>query len=457
MINDNKMTASELRGTWGLGTVFSLRMLGMFMVLPVMTTYGMTLPDATSTLVGVAIGIYGLTQAFFQIPFGLISDRIGRKFMIVGGLILFSLGSLLAAFSQSIWGIIIGRALQGSGAIASAIMALLSDLTREQHRTKAMACIGVSFGISFAIAMILGPMITHAFGLHFLFGIIAFLSLLGIVITLTVVPSTDRHVLNRESGMVKSSITKVLNNRRLLKLNFGIMCLHMLLMLTFVALPSALERAGLPAVNHWILYLVTMLISFAAVLPIILYAEMKRRIRSVLILCVTVLLIAEVILWSSNKHLWSIISGVQCFFVVFNVMEALLPSLISKEAPAGYKGTAMGVYATSQFIGVAIGGCLGGWLFDMKGTSAVFAACALVAFIWLIVSTTMREPPYVSSLRILISRRVLEDSDLLNRIKAQAGVTEVLLVKEEQSAYIKVDTKKTNRRQLEELIHLGKS
>ena len=452
-MNDNKMTPLELRATWGLGTVFSLRMLGMFMVLPVLTTYGMALSGASEALIGIAIGIYGLAQAIFQIPFGLVSDRIGRKPLIVGGLLIFALGSVIAAMSDSIWGIILGRALQGSGAIAAAVMALLSDLTREQNRTKAMAFIGVSFGITFAIAMVLGPIVTHAFGLHALFWAIAILALLGIVITLAVVPDADSHVLNRESSIVKGSVSKVLSNSRLLKLNFGIMCLHILLMSSFVALPQIMANAGLAPAQHWKVYLVTMLISFAAVVPFIIYAEVKRRMKQVFMGCVAVLFAAEMVLWSAGHNLWVIIAGVQLFFIAFNVMEAILPSLISKESPAGYKGTAMGIYSTSQFIGVAIGGSLGGWLFGMEGASMVFAAGSVIALVWFGVSTTMQEPPYVSSLRITLSELAVKDSALEERIRAQPGVTEAVVVRAERSAYIKVDTKKTNRSQLEELVN----
>ncbi|CNE72250.1 putative transporter [Yersinia rohdei] len=452
-MNDNKMTPLELRATWGLGTVFSLRMLGMFMVLPVLTTYGMALSGASEALIGIAIGIYGLAQAIFQIPFGLVSDRIGRKPLIVGGLLVFALGSVIAAMSDSIWGIILGRALQGSGAIAAAVMALLSDLTREQNRTKAMAFIGVSFGITFAIAMVIGPIVTHAFGLQALFWGIAILALLGIVITLAVVPDAERHVLNRESSIVKGSVSKVLNNSRLLKLNFGIMCLHILLMSSFVALPQIMASAGLPPAQHWIVYLVTMLVSFAAVVPFIIYAEVKRRMKQVFVGCVAVLFAAEVVLWSAGQQLWIIIAGVQLFFIAFNVMEAILPSLISKESPAGYKGTAMGIYSTSQFIGVAIGGSLGGWLFGMQGAGIVFAAGAVIALVWFFISTTMQEPPYVSSLRITLSELAVKDSALEERIKAQPGVTEAVVVAAEHSAYIKVDTKKTNRSQLEQLVN----
>ncbi|BFO08622.1 Inner membrane transport protein yajR [Serratia rubidaea] len=452
-MNDNTMTPLERRATWGLGTVFSLRMLGMFMVLPVLTTYGMALNGASETLIGIAIGIYGLAQAVFQIPFGLISDRIGRKPLIVGGLLVFALGSAIAALSDSIWGIILGRALQGSGAIAAAVMALLSDLTREQNRTKAMAFIGISFGITFAIAMVLGPVITHALGLHALFWMIAALALCGIVITLLVVPSADRHVLNRESSMVRGSFSKVLNNPRLLKLNLGIMCLHILLMSSFVALPLAMEKAGLAASSHWIVYLVTMLVSFVSVVPFIIYAEKKRRMKQVFMGCVAVLFAAELVLLISGQHLWGIIAGVQLFFMAFNVMEAILPSLISKESPAGYKGTAMGVYSTSQFIGVAIGGSLGGWLYGLHGAGLVFIAGALIAAGWFIISSTMQEPPYVSSLRITLSELAAKDTSLASRLQAQPGVAEAIVVPEERSAYVKVDTKQTNRGQLETLVN----
>jgi len=451
-MNDNKMTPGELRATWGLGTVFSLRMLGMFMVLPVLTTYGMALQGASEALIGLAIGIYGLAQAIFQIPFGLLSDRIGRKPLIVGGLTIFVLGSVIAALADSIWGIILGRALQGSGAIAAAVMALLSDLTREQNRTKAMAFIGVSFGVTFAIAMVLGPIITHNLGLHALFWMIAALAIAGIALTIWVVPDSKHHVRNRESGMVKDCFRKVMVNPKLLKLNFGIMCLHILLMSTFVALPRQLEAAGFPAQNHWKIYLVTMLISFASVVPFIIYAEVKRRMKRVFLFCVALLVIAEIMLWGAGPHFWDIVVGVQIFFLAFNLMEALLPSLISKEAPAGYKGTAMGIYSTSQFIGVAIGGSLGGWLDGFFDSQTVFLAGALLAMVWLLIASTMQEPPYVSSIRVAIPDDVTIDEALQQRLLAKEGVSEVLVVAEERSAYVKIDSKVTNRFEIEQAV-----
>ncbi|WP_434525680.1 MFS transporter [Photorhabdus asymbiotica] len=451
-MNDNKMTPLELRATWGLGSVFSLRMLGMFMVLPVLTTYGLNLKGSSEALIGIAIGIYGLTQAIFQIPFGLLSDKIGRKPLIIGGLILFVFGSIIAALGDSIWNIIIGRALQGAGAISAAIMALLSDLTREQNRTKAMAFIGISFGVTFAIAIVLGPILTHAIGLNGLFWGITILASCGILITLFAVPSTDKRILNRESGIVRHNFHTVLADSQLLKLNFGILSLHTLLMASFVALPLAMQKAGFPAPQHWKVYLITMLISFLSVLPFIIYAEKKRRMKQVFLLCIAMLFIAEIVLWLAGLHLWVIFIGIQIFFIAFNIMEAILPSLISKEAPAGYKGTAMGVYSTSQFLGVALGGSLGGWLYELKGAPLVFMAGIALTIIWFIVSTTMKQPSYVSSIRISLPQNIVNKALLEQKILIQPGVCEVVIVLEECSAYIKVDTKQTSRAQLEQLI-----
>jgi MFS family permease len=331
-------------------------------------------------------------------------------------------------------------------------MALLSDLTREQNRTKAMAFIGISFGVTFAIAMVLGPIVTHALGLHALFWMIALLASSGIVITLLVVPSASNHMLNRESGIVKGSFRAVLANSRLVKLNFGIMCLHILLMSSFVALPGEFEQAGFPAEQHWKVYLVTMLIAFCGVIPFIIYAEVKRQMKRVFIACVAIILIAEIVLWGAGNHFWTQVLGVQLFFIGFNLMEAILPSLVSKESPPGYKGTAMGVYSTSQFIGVAIGGSLGGWLYGHFDASTVFVVGAFIAVVWLLVSCTMQEPPYVSSLRIVLHDDITDTAALEKRLRAQPGVAAVFIVPEERSAYVKIDSKVTNRPELEALV-----
>ncbi len=281
---------------------------------------------------------------------------------------------------------------------------------------------------------------------------IAVLATLGILLTLWVVPNSENHVLNRESGMVKGCFSKVLANKKLLKLNIGIMCLHILLMSTFVALPHQLEAAGYPTADHWKIYLVTMLIAFASVVPFIIYAEVKRRMKRVFVFCIMVIAIAEVVLWGAGPLLWQQILGIQLFFVAFNLMEALLPSLISKESPAGYKGTAMGVYSTSQFLGVAIGGSLGGWLAQYFDTQTVFLAGAVLAALWLLVGFSMEEPPYVSSIRVELPEEVQADEALKARLLAKAGVSEAVVVPQEHSAYVKIDSKVTNRFEIEQVV-----
>lgn len=454
-MNDFRMTPAERKATWGLGTVLSLRMLGMFMVLPVLTTYGMSLNGASESLIGLAIGIYGVTQALFQIPFGLLSDRIGRKPLIVAGLLIFALGSAVAALSDSIWGVIFGRAMQGAGAIAAALMALLSDLTREQNRTKAMAFIGVSFGVTFAIAMVTGPLITHTFGLSGLFALITLLALSGVAITLYLIPEPTAHRLNRDASMVRGAFANVLVRPALLRLNTGIMCVHILLMSSFIALPPLMEQAGLARSEQWKVYLGTMLVAFISMVPLILYAEKQRRMKQVFQLCVLLMIAAEVVLWYAGLHLWGIILGIQLFFFAFNMMEALLPSLISKESPPGYKGTAMGIYSTSQFIGVAIGGIFGGLVYANGGAEAVFTGCALLAVLWFVISLTMQDPPYVSSLRIVLPPSLTADATLAAQLRQQPGVNDVMLVADEHTAYIKIDSLLTSRADLEQFLQCG--
>jgi len=340
----------------------------MFMVLPVLATYGMDLAGATPALIGLAIGAYGLTQAIFQIPFGIISDRIGRRPVIYLGLIVFALGSVLASQADSIWGVIAGRILQGAGAISAAVMALLSDLTREQHRTKAMAMIGMTIGLSFAVAMVVGPLLTSAFGLSGLFLATGAMALLGILIIMFMVPQSTGPLQHRESGVARQALMPTLKHPDLLRLDLGIFVLHAMLMSSFVALPLALvEKAGLPKEQHWWVYLTALLISFFAMIPFIIYGEKKRKMKRVLLGAVMTLMLTELFFWQFGDSLRALVIGTVVFFTAFNLLEASLPSLISKVSPAGGKGTAMGVYSTSQFLGSALGGILGGWLFQHGG------------------------------------------------------------------------------------------
>lgn len=446
-----RMSASETRAASGLAMVFAFRMLGMFMVLPVLATYGMDLQGATPALIGLAIGAYGLTQALLQIPFGMLSDRIGRLPVIYFGLLIFALGAVLAAMADSIWGVIAGRILQGAGAISAAVMALLSDLTREQHRTKAMAMIGMSIGLSFAVAMVVGPLLTRSFGLSGLFWVTAGMALLGGVIVATL-PRAQRHLQHRESGVAKQALGTTLRNTDLLRLDFSILALHAILMASFVALPLALvEEAALPKDEHWWVYLTALLIGFLAMIPFIIYGEKKRQMRRVLLGAVVLLLLCELFFWQFGHGLWALVVGMVVFFTAFNLLEASLPSLISKVAPAGGKGTAMGVYSTSQFLGAGLGGILGGWFYQLGGLDWVFAGCAGLGALWLLVVWRMREPPYVSGLRLALSDTARANPTLEAQLRAVPGVSEAVVLADEGAAYVKVDVLLVDRAALDRL------
>lgn len=445
---DDTMNRDERRAMSGLSLVFAFRMLGMFMVLPVLATYGTELSGATPLLIGVAIGAYGLTQAVLQVPFGVISDRIGRMPVIYAGLLIFAAGSAVAAMADSINMVIVGRILQGAGAISAAVMALLSDLTREQHRTKVMAGIGMSIGLSFVVAMVVGPLLTRFFGLSGLFWVTALMALLGIVLVALWVPKPDKSVRHLDAALNREAFGRILNNSQLLRLNLGIFTLHALLMASFMALPLALiEHGELARESHWWVYLLAMGIGFVAMLPFIIYSEKKRQLKKIFLGAIVVLLLSQAYLMLMGKSLLLLIAGAVIFFAAFNLLEATLPSLISKLAPAGAKGTAMGIYSTSQFLGAALGGVLGGWLFQLGGISLVFFGCTILAAIWLVFAVSMQEPPYVTSTRLSLAKPPA--SEWLRQLRDSPGVMDALYVAEEAAVYVKFDNKIIERAQLE--------
>ncbi|HHH36741.1 MAG TPA: MFS transporter [Gammaproteobacteria bacterium] len=449
------MTAAERRAAFSLAGIFSFRMLGLFMIMPVFALYAETLearPDPL--LIGLAIGIYGLTQALLQIPFGMLSDRIGRKPVITGGLLLFAAGSVMAAMADSLGGVIAGRALQGSGAIAAAGMALTADLTREEHRARAMAVIGMSIGLSFALALALGPILDAWIGVPGIFWLTAVLALGGIVLLHYGVPRVVHSHFHRDAEPVPAYFSAVLRNRDLLRLDLGIFTLHLMLTASFVALPFALrDEAGIAASHHGYVYLPVLLLSLALMVPLVVIAEKRRRIKQVFLLAVLLTAAAELGLALFHHSLVMVVLCLLLFFMAFNVLEALLPSLIAKFAPADKKGTAMGVYSTSQFLGAFAGGVLGGALYGRFGVSGVFGACALLALWWWWLSRGMSEPRYVSSRMLRVAGLDEDQAVLLERqVRELPGVVEAACVVEEGVLYLKVDSQVVDMGAVEALV-----
>lgn len=447
------MSASEKKATWSLASVYALRMLGLFMILPVLPLFAEQLEGSTPALIGLAMGIYGLPQVLLQIPFGLLSDKFGRKKIILIGLSLFFIGSVIAALSSTIYGVLIGRAFQGAGAVSAVVMALVADLTQEVHRTKAMAMIGASIGASFGIGMVAGPIISGFGGVQMVFAATAVLTLLAMVSVLYVVPNPQKSKLHRDAEFVPEQAMSALKNPDLLRLDYGIFVQHLLLMAIFVVVPSLMREAGLQAGQEWQVYLPVFATSMAVMIPFIILAEKKRKMKAVFLGAVAVLALSTLGLSFLHDDLISIIGFLWVFFCGFNLLEATLPSLISKTAPADLKGTAMGAYSSSQFMGLFLGGALGGWFNGRYGVTAVFLFCAVMAFSWFLVSLTMKQPRYLSNMLISLENVNEQTSaGFVSQLLAIAGVVEVTVHHEEAVAYLKVDSHLLNKDQLQNLI-----
>lgn len=432
------MNPLERKSLVGLASLYAFRMLGLFMLLPVLSLYAEDYSGSTAILVGVALGIYGLTQGLFQIPLGFLSDRIGRKPVIIGGMLLFMAGSIVAAMADSMWGLIAGRALQGTGAVASTIMALLSDLTTEQNRTKAMAAVGGSIGVAFAISMVSGPVLANLWGLSGLFWMIACLAIFGILVLVFVVPTPVAVVKNAESQAIPAMFGKLLRDRELLRLNLGIGILHFAQMASWVSVPLILEQTlSYGRDQHWMIYLGVLGFSFLCMLPFIIIAEAKRKIKPVFVGAVVLLAIGEVLLAGGAESRTWFLLGLFVFFMAFNLLEATLPSLVSKIAPAGGKGTAMGIYSTSQFLGTFLGGVVGGLVAHHYGYPQVFLLVAVLILVWIAAAITMKKPRHLKSLVIkLLPSELIVADDYVGPVP---GVCDVVVIPEQQLAYFKID------------------
>jgi len=448
--NKNGMTATEKRATFSLAGIYALRMLGFFMILPVFVLYADELEGVTPMLVGLAMGIYGLTQALLQIPFGMLSDRIGRKPVIVGGLLVFAVGSVVAALSDSITGVIIGRALQGSGAIAAAVMALAADLTREEQRTKAMAVIGMSIGAAFMLALVLGPVFNNWIGVPGIFWLTAILAIGGIAVALFLVPQPEHSHRHRDAEAVPGQFSRVLRNPDLLRLDYGILTVHMTITSIFMAVPLILRDVlGIEQVA--LVYLPVLLASVVLMVPFVILAEKKHKMKEIFLGAILVTGLAQIGFYFLYTSLTGLVVALVLFFTAFNLLEAVLPSMISKMAPAESKGTAMGVYSTSQFTGSFLGGVLGGWMQHTFGFSGVFILGAITAGLWLLVASGMSRPRNLRNELLHVGKLSDEEADEMQlRLKLVPGVVEAAVVSEEGVAYLKIDPEKTDLSVLDE-------
>jgi predicted MFS family arabinose efflux permease len=445
------MSPIERRAAFSLAGIFSLRMLGLFMILPVFSLHAHEYTGYTPLLTGLAIGIYGLTQAIFQIPFGMLSDRIGRKKVIIAGLLIFVLGSVVAAVSETIWGVIGGRALQGLGAIAAVVLALTADLTREEQRTKAMAIIGVSIGFAFALAMIIGPAVTGTrFGLPGLFWLTALLTLGGIAVLVFYVPDPVVTRFHRDTEPVPAQFARILGNLQLLRLDLGILILHLIMTATFVVLPLVLrDHAGIAAEDHWMMYLLVVSLSVVLMAPFVMVADRKNRLKQVFLGAVVLLFVAELGLFRFEEGVFEIAVLLVLYFTAFNILEATLPSLVSRLAPSDMKGTALGAYSTAQHLGAFAGGVIGGSLYGSFGANATFGMCAALAIVWLVVAAGMRNPLPISTYLLKlgpVSDQEVEATEA--RLLAVTGVAEAVVVAEDGVAYLKVDRRVLDRNAL---------
>lgn len=425
-----------------IAAIFSFRMLGLFMLIPVFTVFAAHLQGATPALIGLALGSYGLSQGLLQMPFGMLSDRYGRKPLLTIGLLLFASGSLIGALSHSIYMMILARTLQGTGAIGSVLIALLADLTPDEQRTKAMAVIGMTIGLSFSLAMVISPAITHHYGLPGIFYLTTGMAFLGLFLLHGVIPTPKRERFHIDSEATPSLFKAVIHNKHLQRLNMGIFFQHFILTATFYAIPMMLqEQLKQGHLTHqWHFYLPLMIFAFIFMVPFILLAEKKRQMKPVFIGSVLVTSLTQFLLAFSNQYWLSLFALMLAYFLAFNILEASLPSLVSKQADANSKGTAMGIYSSSQFLGIFAGGALAGLLYQWAGDKGIFLTNGLLALLWLFISFSMQPDAYLSTLIVNYPANLKRGEDeLIQHLKKLPGIKEIMLAPEEKVIYCRLD------------------
>jgi len=448
-----RMSPLEMRASLSLASLFALRMLGLFLILPVFAVHAPQLAGGDSrALVGLALGTYGLTQGILQIPYGMASDRYGRKRVIVIGLLCFALGSFVAAWASDIHTVILGRAIQGAGAIAAPVTAFAADLTREEHRTKAMAMIGGSIGLTFAVSLVAAPALYRSIGMDGIFDLTGILSLAAIWVTLAVVPPEPAVMADPARPARTGALREVLRNAEQLRLNLGIFSLHAVQMAVFVVIPAAFVRyGGLPVDEHWKIYLPVVLGSFVLMAPPLVQAERRGRMKFLFLSAIALLLAAELGFAVCLTNFGMAIALLLAFFVAFNILEASLPSLVSRVAPAASRGTALGVYNTTQALGLFAGGAAGGWLAQHLGETSVFVFGIAVIALWLGAALKMRVPGETVERAYRVSPR-LDPAGLRERLVRLRGVREAVIVPEQGIARLRVYPESFDERAVREII-----
>jgi MFS family permease len=449
LVPPDRISALEWRVGISLASIFGLRMLGLFLVLPVFSVFASGLPGGDNfQLVSLAFGAFMLVQAFLYLPFGFASDRFGRKPVIVLGLLIFAAGAIMAAWAPTIYWMIAARALQGMGAVSAAVTALASDLTREQHRTKIMAMIGSTIGLAFSLSLVVSPMLYAWIGMRGMFLLIALLALLAIPLLLRVVPSPLQSPLTRE----RVPVSDVLKDTQLLRLNFGIFALHVLQTAMFLVVPRQLiEQHGLALGQHWHVYLPVVLGSFVLAIPAIIQSERKGRTKLMFVGAIVLLVISQLGLWFGAASLAGVVTMLLLFFAAFNILEASLPALVSRIAPPKAKGTALGIFNTTQALGVAAGSAAGGWIAVHLGIHWINGMTVLLALAWGVVALSMKVPARLTTKTVAFGPDA--DMDVMReRIADLPGVREVAMESERGIAILKINPERWDESRLQRLI-----